>query len=87
MISVALDKQADEDLLKATILKEKMEWNHIWQVREKYREDDSITKLFKVLQYPTFILINPEGEIIYRGVAAAGYREMLEVLDKHLTTQ
>ncbi|WP_341841543.1 TlpA disulfide reductase family protein [Chitinophaga caseinilytica] len=83
-ISVALDRTADEKKLRRLIDTEKMDWVQLWQKWENKSEDDSLTKLFKVIVFPTSILISPSGEILHRGTAADGFQKTVEILKTRL---
>lgn len=86
MVSVAFDFAKDEAKLRETIQRENMHWQHIWQDRAAMSEVGSFTKLFKVQAYPTFILISPQGEILYRGTAAEGLQKAVDLLNARLAS-
>jgi thiol-disulfide isomerase/thioredoxin len=65
IVSIAEDTEDRKDVLKAMIRNKDMKWIHLF---EKLNDTSSKTfaNRYKVDSYPTQILINPEGKIIYR---------------------
>lgn len=65
IVSIAEDSLSNLILLKRLINKNNMQWTHLF---EEIRGGNSkgIAFKFKVYSYPTQILINPEGKIIFR---------------------
>lgn len=59
LVSISIDH--DESLLKAFIEKEEMNWT---QIHDQYGK---VTRgAFEVQSYPTYVLVNHEGEVVYR---------------------
>lgn len=67
LVSVSTD--SDEAALRAFIAKEKMTWPQVWD------KDQSITRRCGVAFFPTYVLVSPEGEIVY---VAKGWGEGIE---------
>lgn len=57
MVSVATD--TDEAALRGFIAKEKMTWPQVWD------EKHDFTRKCQVDKFPTYMLVSPEGEIVY----------------------
>lgn len=77
-ISVAHDKPEDLDKLKQLIHKYNMTWHHLY---DNMKPDKSIiAKEYKVQEYPTSILIDPKGKVVFRSVGEAGLRDLVGYL-------
>lgn len=63
VVSIALLLDGDLEKLKSFIQKEKMEWGHFY---ETGTGESSFIYNFKVVAYPTYILIAPDGKIVIR---------------------
>jgi len=63
VISIALLIDADTAVLKDFVQREEMEWAHFY---ETGGGDKSFIYNFKVIAYPTYILIAPDGKIVIR---------------------
>lgn len=57
LVSVSTD--SDEAVLREFIAKEKMTWPQVWD------KDQKVTRKCGVEAFPTYVLVNPEGEIVY----------------------
>jgi len=64
VVSIAFDK--DEALVKELVKKHEMSWTHLFDLDNRENKH-SLIKLFKVNTFPTQILIDPAGKILFRG--------------------
>jgi thiol-disulfide isomerase/thioredoxin len=60
--------------------REKLEWP---QIPEIYEKESEIQELYSVNSYPTYYLIDPEGEIVEYGMALSA-DNLMETLAKYL---
>lgn len=67
LVSVSTD--SDEEVLKAFLAEQKMNWPQVW---DKNRE---MVRRFQVTVYPSYVLVDHEGEVVY---TAAGWSAALE---------
>jgi len=65
MISVANDKNLE--IVKEYVKKENMSWINIFQPMNIHLTQNDIIGIYKVEDFPTFILIDTKGKIIFRG--------------------
>lgn len=63
-LSVAYDTERDLSKAKAIIKEKHMDWVNLWQDRKV--EENSITAKFDVRAFPTTVIIDPAGKIIYK---------------------
>tara|TARA_B100000795_G_C22805739_1_gene444772 strand:- start:1467 stop:2615 length:1149 start_codon:yes stop_codon:yes gene_type:complete len=68
IISICIDKNTDvqKAIWKETIKKHEADWTQL------YEETESTLRKYKIKNFPTLILISPEGEIIERGNTLRG---------------
>lgn len=64
IISVSFDR--DEETWKENVIKEDLNWNHIYQGLANIGKEGSISKLYTVRPIPAYILIDEKGVIINR---------------------
>jgi thioredoxin-like negative regulator of GroEL len=67
LVSVSTD--TDEATLREFVTKNRMTWPQVWD------KDHEITRKWGINSYPTYVLVSPEGEIVY---SARGWSERLE---------
>jgi peroxiredoxin len=67
LVSVSTD--TDEATLREFVAKNRMTWPQVWD------KDHEITRKWGVSSFPSYILVSPEGEIVY---TARGWSERLE---------
>ncbi|SMC61117.1 TlpA family protein disulfide reductase [Pedobacter nyackensis] len=65
VVNIAFDR--DEALVKDLVKKHEMSWTHLFDLDNRENKH-SLIKLFKVTTFPTQILIDPAGKILFRGV-------------------
>jgi thiol-disulfide isomerase/thioredoxin len=83
IIGVSFDE--DEDKWKESIRKENLDiWQHIFVGLDKVRMNGSISNLYGVQPIPAYILIDKEGVIVDRYLAADSKRKSLSDLRKKL---
>lgn len=74
-VSIAYDKASNRGKVLNLIHANSMNWTQLFDDRDK---SNSITDRYKVNEFPTSILIDPAGEIIFRGTADMGLRKLIE---------
>jgi thioredoxin-like negative regulator of GroEL len=57
LVSISVD--SDEKTLRDFIAKNQMDWSQVWDDRQAF------TRQCKIRGYPTYVLVSPEGEILY----------------------
>lgn len=67
LVSVSTDD--DEAVLRDFIAKNRMTWPQVWD------KDREVTRKWRVESFPTYLIVSPEGEIVY---TARGWSEMME---------
>ncbi len=75
LVSVAYD--SDPQKVNDVIHREDMDWEHVF-VSNKRRDKNSLIEKLKVSEYPTTILIDPDGKIIARNKSMDEIRKLLE---------
>ena len=80
-LSVAYDD--DIGMVRKGVAEHQLDWINIFQAR-KDKDKNTITNLFKVSGFPTLILIDPNGKIVFRlsGFRPEKYSELIAILDK-----
>jgi thioredoxin-like negative regulator of GroEL len=56
---VSISNDSDEATLRAFIAKEQMTWSQVWD------KDRKLNHKFGIEHFPTYLLVSPEGEIVY----------------------
>ena len=88
LISVACELGKDEDKMlskaKNFVQQKGMNWIHLFENKNNNDSELSLIRKYSVDVYPSTILIDPEGKIIFRGEGKSGVRQMLEVLNEKL---
>jgi peroxiredoxin len=82
IISVSFDR--DEETWKENVIKEELNWNHIYQGLDNIGKEGSISKLYTVRPIPAYILINEKGIIINRYSGADKNGKNLDDLENDL---
>ena len=75
IIGIAVDK--NEDLVKKYIIENGMTWTNIFLDIKNINK--GILEELKIQAYPTFILIDNEGKILYRG-STDSFDEMVQLI-------
>jgi len=81
-VSIALDYGRDTTKLKSLIAQYKLNWPQLWV--DKSHINSSPNYAYKVDAYPTTILLDPNGLIVYRGVGSDGFVEIIKILQNKL---
>lgn len=82
-MGIAYDEEKDRAKLSGMIEKYGMAWPQIFQDMSD-ESKSGVVKSYLVTSFPSVILINPEGSIVYRGIGQNGLVEALKVLDKEI---
>jgi thiol-disulfide isomerase/thioredoxin len=77
-ISVANDKSIED--VKSYISETKFNWTTVFDDRTKM--EISIAKTFNVVSFPTFLIIDKAGKIIFRDIGIPGFYKMEEFIQK-----
>ena len=81
ILSIALDRQQEK--VEKYIAKKGLDWSHSFQKGIPKSRRDKSPKLLqdlRIYKFPTFILINNEGSIIYRGSGKQALQEIDEII-------
>jgi thiol-disulfide isomerase/thioredoxin len=78
-LSIAYDKKANIVQLEKLIRENELNWNHLLDDREN--PINQIAKNYKVQQYPTTILIDPNGKVVFRSIASTGLKDLEKFLN------
>lgn len=80
IVSVALVIDGDLNNLRQFIKKEGMNWEHFWDVGA---DKNGFIQRLRIIGYPSYILISPEGEILLRSEPGKnGIKQVEEKLAK-----
>lgn len=83
LISIAAEteKNVNKDSLQRATKKYGMNWNHVYQ---SFHVKKTLMNRFKINSYPTTLLIDPKGKIIFRGGSArmSNLFDMLQLIYK-----
>ncbi|RDV13367.1 AhpC/TSA family protein [Pontibacter diazotrophicus] len=82
-MGIAYDEEKDRAKLSGMIEKHGMAWPQIFQDMSD-ESKKGVVRSYRVTSFPSVILINPEGSIVYRGIGQDGLVEALKVLDKDM---
>jgi len=80
-LGVAYDKEKDKGKLSNLIEKHEIAWPQIFQDQSDETKSLVVNK-YLVTEYPSVILIDPQGNIMYRGTGQDGLVEACKILDK-----
>lgn len=81
-VNIALEYNKDINKLKGVIAAHNLNWPQLWVDRHKIK--NSVIYDYKVGTYPTTILLDKNGKIIFRGVGVDGLQHVLNVIDDKL---
>lgn len=84
MLSVAYDEKNLIPKLKSMIADLGMKWSHVF---DNSNDESGISSLYRVNSFPTTILIDPAGKIIFRGAGLDDFPKLTEVLKKVMQKQ
>jgi thiol-disulfide isomerase/thioredoxin len=80
-VSIAYDKIDDKSKVQKLINENKMNWE---QLLDNRNVKNSIVDQYKVNEFPTSILIDPSGKIVYRGIGENGLKDLIAFYDLSL---
>ena len=80
IIGIAYDKGIDE--VKKYVLENQMKWANIFQKIGPASSDNEIINYYKVNSFPTSILLDPTGKIIFRGEGVNDFQKLKELIAK-----
>ncbi|HTQ63437.1 MAG TPA: TlpA disulfide reductase family protein [Puia sp.] len=80
ILSIALDK--DSEVVKNYISSEHISWSNLFVPMYSGTPKGNIINTYKIENYPTFILIDPKGKIIFRDLGIPGFRQLENTLEK-----
>jgi thiol-disulfide isomerase/thioredoxin len=81
-VSIAYDKSSDLDKVQKLIKEYDMTWIQLLDSRDK---KNGVVNQYKVDEFPTSILIDPTGKVVYRGTADKGLQKLIDSFN--VTTQ
>jgi thiol-disulfide isomerase/thioredoxin len=81
IISIAFDRDADIPKLKSIVRTYDMDWHHIREPRE-FNDSSNLTKKYDIRAYPTFVLIDKEGQIVLKAIGAEGLSRVRDRLSE-----
>lgn len=76
MVGVCYDR--DMNVVRNFIQKRQIDWNQLFDSQQA----PSITRSYEITAYPTLILIDPEGKIVFRDEGLTGLQNLSEQMDK-----
>jgi len=77
-LSIAYDKPENQSKLKELIGNYQMNWHHVFDSMDKGKS--IFAKEYKVQEFPTSILIDPKGKVVFRAVGGSGLKNLVEYL-------
>lgn len=80
ILSIAFDEKPE--IVKNYLLYEKINWANIFQKIGANSSDSKIIEDYKVQSYPTTILINPKGKILFRATNVPEFIKLKEFIQK-----
>lgn len=84
-LSIASDTEADLPKAKAIIKEKQMNWVNLWQ--DQKIKDESITTKFDIRAYPTTLIIDPMGKIIYKREGSDDFIRITRLLAQVFPTE
>lgn len=78
VVSIAYDN--DINLVKKFVKQENMNWINLFQPTTPAIKNQNIVVDYKITTYPTSILIDPKGKIIYRGEGILGFNALNQII-------
>ncbi len=82
-ISVAYDKKADEEKLKKIVKDNNMVWAQLLDEIGANRE--GIIAKYRIREFPTSILVDDKGIVVFRASGEKGLKELIAYLDKQIS--
>jgi thiol-disulfide isomerase/thioredoxin len=82
-VSIAYDDLNDTTILKKLISENEMDWTHLL-IPKNAKSEATILKNYQIQVYPTILIIDKQGKVIYRGTGEIGVSKGLDFIDKTL---
>lgn len=76
IIGISIDE--DKAKMKTTIKDRKMNWYHLWD------NDNELSNIYSVFKIPTFLLIDQNGIIVFRGLGLEDKEKVVKFLEEKL---
>lgn len=83
-VSVAYDEKQNYKKLKKMIKSKRMNWIHLFTDEDV---PDNISEQYEVDCYPTSILIDPQGKIVFRGCGTKNFPSLVSLLGSYFDLQ
>lgn len=83
-VSVAYDKKQNYKKLKKMVKSKHMNWIHLFTDEDI---PDNISYQYEVACYPTSILIDPQGKIVFRGCGKQNFTSLISLLGSYFDSQ
>ena len=77
LVSIAFDDEVKK--VQAYVNANKMMWDHL--VEGKEQMPVRLTRILRVTEFPTFVLIDSEGKILFRGSGEEGLEGVMEIFE------
>ncbi len=81
-VSIAYDKNID--LVSKYIAENNMSWFNLFETGGKIAPIAGIAKAYRISSYPTLILIDPTGKIIFRDTGTDGFKRLKDLIKKKM---
>jgi thiol-disulfide isomerase/thioredoxin len=81
-VSIAVDYSKNIEKLKGLITQNNLVWPQVWV--DRHERDNNPVSDYKVVGYPTTVLLDGNGTIIYRGIGADALENIIKILQNKL---
>jgi thiol-disulfide isomerase/thioredoxin len=81
-VSIAVDYSKNIEKLKGLITQNNLVWPQVWV--DRHERDNNPVSDYKVVGYPTTVLLDGNGTIIYRGIGAYALENIIKILQNKL---
>lgn len=79
LLSIAFEKSAPREKVKEYLKKNKMTWSSTYELMGNLNEQTSFVHNLKVTSYPTFIVLDKDLKIVYRGFGLNALEEAVSL--------
>ncbi|MCC6286779.1 MAG: TlpA family protein disulfide reductase [Chitinophagaceae bacterium] len=83
-VSVAYDKKQNYEKLKKMVKDKHMNWTHLFTDEDTL---NNISDQYEVSCYPTSILIDPQGKIVFRGCGSQNFTALTNLLSSYFNSE
>jgi thiol-disulfide isomerase/thioredoxin len=66
LLGIALETEEDIENLKKIIYDNEVEWLNVWGSHSELKQQNSIFSKLKILQFPTYVILDNKGKIVYK---------------------